>query len=301
MINSMKYSEDQYDEDGRLKYLSFSCHDLSSITQVCAKDGPPLEQRDDIVETKGIPNRLKEILNFNDEVKLHEVEEQMKARKNIDRDMENNIEQIKKLKDCNKLEDAQLLKVASVALEKLTEVREVAKQGKTTLKRAMEITEVALPPFLLSCDKSYEQNDLSEEVEKESEKYEQCLSEKRKAALDFELGAQKVVESRQHLNKCIDLSKEDVDRISDKQRIEVEEGRVKDFLDAKKEMEDIVKSELDDVHSCLKSCKSDLRSIEDIQREQMERFTNASKNYEKCAKSMDTKLDINRQNQDALQ
>lgn len=65
----------------------------------------------------------------------------------------------------------------------------------------MEIFEVALPPFLTACEKSFERNDLSEEVEKESQEYETCLSEKRKAGLNFDLGIEKSIEANQHLGK----------------------------------------------------------------------------------------------------
>ena len=89
----------------------------------------------------------------------------MKSRENIDRNMETNIERIKAMEANEQLTDLQLRKACEVACEKTSQVREVAKQGKTTLKRAMEVVEVALPPFLTVCDKSYEKNDLSEDID----------------------------------------------------------------------------------------------------------------------------------------
>ena len=91
----------------------------------------------------------------------------MKSRENIDRNMETQIDKIKKMESNKQVTDVLLLEAAIVAREKATEVREVAKRGKTTLKRAMEVVEVALPPFLTVCDKSYEQNDLSEDIDTE--------------------------------------------------------------------------------------------------------------------------------------
>jgi len=274
--------------------------DLMSLSSVCEQEGPPLEQRDDIRETKRIPETLKEILNFNDDVSLREAEEQMKSRENIDRNMETNIDKIKKMEANEQLTDVQLLEAALVAREKATEVREVAKQGKTTLKRAMEVVEVALPPFLTVCDKSYEKNDLSEEIDIESQQYEQCLAEKKRAAYDFDLGEQKGIEAQQHLNKCIELAKEDEKRIAEKRDMEIGEKRGEAFVEAKKLMDDIIKGELDEVHSCLGSCKSDVQNISRIQEEQNQRFEGATEVHKKHVKTMDMKLSVNKQQQDDL-
>ena len=63
------------------------------------------------------------------------------------------------------------------------------------------------------------------------------------------------------IGKCIEISQEDERRLAEKHRIEIENDRGGNFTDAKKEMNDIIKSELDEVHSCLRSCNSDLNNI----------------------------------------
>ena len=105
-----------------------------------------------------------------------------------------------KFSKVHQFRDANINSPRFPSLEKAKEVRQVAKNGKTTLKRAMEIMEVALPPFLTACEKSYEKNDLTLEVGIEYEQYETCMSEKRRAGLDFDLGERKTVEASNHLS-----------------------------------------------------------------------------------------------------
>ena len=124
--------------------------------------------------------------------------------------------------------------------------------------------------------------------------------EKKRAAYDFDLGEQKGMEAQQHLNKCIELAKEDEKRIAEKRQQEIATGRGETFVEAKTLMDDIIRSELDEVQSCLGSCKSDLENIVKIQNEHNQRFEVATEGHKKQVKTMDMKISVNKQSQDDL-
>ena len=84
-------------------------------------------------------------------------------------------------------------------LENMSRARKEASDGKTTVKRAMEIIELALPIFVTAWSKSQEKVELNEEVMNALYAFEESRHAVSEAGLDIDLRTQKTEEFSNHL------------------------------------------------------------------------------------------------------
>ena len=84
----------------------------------------------------------------------------------------------------------------------MRETKQIANDGDSTLKRAMEIFQAVFPAFLSIWEKSKECTTENEQVEYELMKFEEVRHEVRQAGLDVDLRIEKSNLSKQHIGKA---------------------------------------------------------------------------------------------------
>lgn len=83
----------------------------------------------------------------------------------------------------------------------MKETKTVAKDGETTLKRAMEIVQAAFPVFLSVWGKAQEEIKENEQIAEELTKFEEARYEVMMAGLDVEKRIEKSKEFKAHIGK----------------------------------------------------------------------------------------------------
>ncbi|XP_066917336.1 myosin heavy chain, clone 203-like [Clytia hemisphaerica] len=276
-------------------HMSDSFAPPPSIKTACRADGDRHEQRKDIKELKNLREvRMKKELVYFDNEKIPEIIERIQAKKNLDREIET---EIKNLEDMIKNKDnvrrEYLIAAAETALAKMKETKQIANDGDSTLKRAMEIVQSVFPAFLSIWEKSKECTTENDQVDYELMKFEEVRHEVRQAGLDVDLRIEKSNISKQHIDNAIKFAEADVEKITKLNKREVEENRMSQCHDSKTEIDAVVESEIDMVDTWITTCKADKEKLTEIEDEQEKRQKKATELYNQDIKIRNEHLDFN--------
>lgn len=271
-----------------------------SLNTALSDDGNIYEKRADIAETKKLPDRLSKKVTFYDKDRRAEVLERVNARENLDQEIENEIKHVEELQSNCENANPILVAAAEGAHQNMVNARKVASDGKTTVKRGMEIIELALPAFVSTWSKSQEDIKLNDEVMNELSKFEESRQAVAEAGRDIEKRQEKTEEFTRHLEKAIALAETDVAEIVKKKEKEESENRIGNCTTTKTEIDVIVSNESEEVEAWLVSCKSDREEIKAFQAEQHKRHDDATADHKKRQDALVHKINLNKKQQDEL-
>eukprot|EP00112_Aurelia_sp_Birch-Aquarium-sp1_P008330 Seg1914.9 transcript_id=Seg1914.9/GoldUCD/mRNA.D3Y31 product="hypothetical protein" protein_id=Seg1914.9/GoldUCD/D3Y31 len=146
----------------------------------------------------------------------------------------------------------------------IARVRLLADEKKTTVKRALDILELALPVFLRACELSQEQPKLSEEFNELQELYQKTMQEMLEHQKEFQMEERqaKLAEGKVLLERSISTATEEREKISAGLAKESENGQLAQFTQAENDVELIIGAEMQELDAWLVSCRSDISSIE---------------------------------------
>jgi len=263
-------------------------------------DNNASQGRTDIAKINEFLRKLDEEFDKRDEDELSRKDqlELLKARETIDLEINDGIESLSTILKNEDLNDL-LKEIAQAAKEKIIGATETASSGETTLKRPIELLTEIIPVFCTVSNKSCEQFKSDDTAKAEFVKYEAAI-EKIKACEDVEERNECIKVANEILGKCIELAKQNVDRITEKRNMEEIEGRSASFEETKVKVDNIVQAELNDTKRWVNNCEHDGTILSQWLKEVEEEHTAATKSFEKTKKSIKYKISENKREQEDL-
>lgn len=270
---------------------------LNTATRMEDLDKSRYEQRIDIIETQNLKEEMKTKLQFFEKEKIDEVLKRINARVNLDQEMDNEIKNLEELAKNKDHVNVLLVTAIDTGLVNIKETQIIAKDGKTTLKRAMEIIKAAFPVFLSAWSKAQEKFELDHTVDEELEKFEAARQEVADAGLNIDKRMEKTDEFKVHIAKAIEYGEEDVGKIVKKRNREINENRKDQCLKSKEEIDVIVHSEIEEVDAWQMTCKGDKEVLSKFTEEQINRHDTAYQQHLLVERRLEKDIELNKKQQ----
>eukprot|EP00794_Sanderia_malayensis_P008859 gene8859-9808_t len=274
-----------------------------SMSDAASGEGNPYEKRPDIIQTKHAVEKLLEKLHFSDENAIDELNEKLKSRDALDEEIVGEVANLETIVQNEEMTDSNLKNAAEKAIERLVNVRELALQNKTTVKRALDILEVVLPVFIRACEVVKDRPKLSGELVHLQNLYQNAMQMMLQHQQNFEMEQRekRLAEGKGLLERSISVAKSDHERVVADIDNEKKLNQLKQFLAAQSDVELMIGTESKELDVWLVSCRSDSGLIDEAKQMQVERYKEATKKYESRLKSINVNIDVNSKRQAELQ